>query len=333
MLERSPTKPTRWELYKLLSEPLRLRLLALCAEDELAISELAELLSESQPNVSRHATTLRHAGLLSTRKQGTWTLLRLEPDATQDLVVADALSAGRELCRKEGLLRRVSQVLRARDSGTREFFARNRERGGEETPTGEWAAYIAALSLLLPSRKVAVDAGAGDGAALDVLAPAFEHVYAVDRSEAQLSAARERVRTRGHHNVTLVCAELEPSALAKSIPRGADLVLAARVLHHAPRPAETVRTLAGLLSPGGTLLILEYARHDDLSLRSEQADLWLGFERAELESFFAHTGLTSAGSVVIPAPYRGNGPDQHLEWLVTAARRSLNDSQMARSSV
>ena len=54
----------RWELYRVLSEPARLRLLALAAEEELSIGELAELLQESQPNVSRHAGALRQAGLL-----------------------------------------------------------------------------------------------------------------------------------------------------------------------------------------------------------------------------------------------------------------------------
>src|SRR5260221_491234 len=61
----------RWELYRVLSEPVRLRLLALAQQEELAIGELAELLGESQPNISRHAAPLKQAGLLAVRKQGT----------------------------------------------------------------------------------------------------------------------------------------------------------------------------------------------------------------------------------------------------------------------
>src|SRR3954465_3583476 len=84
----------RWQLYRLLSDPFRLRLLALAAEEELALGELADLLGESQPNLSRHAAPLRQAGLLSERRQGTRTLVRLNAAAKSDPVVCDALFAG-----------------------------------------------------------------------------------------------------------------------------------------------------------------------------------------------------------------------------------------------
>ena len=87
----------RWELYRLLSDPTRLRLLALASTEELAVSELAELVRQGQPKVSRHATALREAALLSARKQGTWVLLRLTPNAADDPVVADALATDPEI--------------------------------------------------------------------------------------------------------------------------------------------------------------------------------------------------------------------------------------------
>ncbi|MDB4947293.1 MAG: Transcriptional regulator, ArsR family / Methyltransferase fusion, partial [Labilithrix sp.] len=89
---------TRWELYRVLAEPVRLRLLALAAEDELAIGELAGLLGESQPNVSRHLTPLKQAGLVLVRREGTRALVRIAEAAAADPVVADALASGRALC-------------------------------------------------------------------------------------------------------------------------------------------------------------------------------------------------------------------------------------------
>src|SRR5215472_7683155 len=124
MLDATPTPSHRWELYRLLSEPIRLRLLALAAEEELSIGELAELLQESQPNVSRHAAALRHAGLLHDRREGTRTLLRLAVDAAADPVVRDALASGRVLCDRDGSLARIGDVLRSREAAAREFFAR-----------------------------------------------------------------------------------------------------------------------------------------------------------------------------------------------------------------
>src|ERR1700690_4122724 len=86
--------PERWDLYRTLAEPLRLRLLALVAEEELAVGELAELLKESQPNVSRAWTPLRDAGLVVARREGTRVFLSVREEAASDVVVADALKSG-----------------------------------------------------------------------------------------------------------------------------------------------------------------------------------------------------------------------------------------------
>lgn len=311
-------------MYRLLSEPIRLRLLALAAEDELAVSELAELLDESQPNVSRHAATLRQAGLLTDRKQGTWTLLKLESDSTRDAVVSDALATGRSLCERDGSLSRVAIVVRARDRGTREFFARARAHNSVAASalSTEWGAYVCALSALLARSELAIDAGTGDGAALDALAPAFDRVIAIDRSEAQLNACRERLAQRGHSNVELVCAEIDAALHDRiGVHAGADLVLAARVLHHAPKPAEAIRALASLVRAGGALVILDYARHDDEALRTQQADLWLGFDERELRAHTESAGLLFKGAREVPSQYRGQGPDRAVRWVVSVAVR------------
>ncbi|HWL84546.1 MAG TPA: metalloregulator ArsR/SmtB family transcription factor, partial [Polyangiaceae bacterium] len=163
----SSPKANRWDLYRVLSEPIRLRLLALAAEEELAIGELAELLGESQPNVSRHVAPLKQAGLVVVRKQGTRALVRLSEGAADDAVVADALESGRALCESdtaESLTTRVQEVLRARDAVAREYFAAPRASDGASLRSPpELGAYLACLAMLLPRRTLAVDAGTGEG--------------------------------------------------------------------------------------------------------------------------------------------------------------------------
>jgi DNA-binding transcriptional ArsR family regulator len=313
---------SRWELYRVLSEPARLRLLALAADEELSIGELAELLDESQPNVSRHATALRQAGLLRDRREGTRTLVRLPPDAAADAVVADALASGRSLCEHDGSLARVAEVLRARESAAREFFARPGKSRADAVPA-EIGAYLAAIAPLLPRRSLAVDAGTGEGRLLDVLAPVYERVVAVDRSEAQLARARDRIATRGYANVTLVQAELDAKELRRATGPGADAVFAVRLLHHAPQPARFIEQLAGLCARGGSLVVVDYARHDDESMR-EQADAWLGFEPAALRRFARAAGLEDPHVTKIPAPLCGDGPDNHLPWQVLVAKKTSN---------
>ncbi|MEO6421065.1 MAG: metalloregulator ArsR/SmtB family transcription factor [Polyangiaceae bacterium] len=327
----APVSPSRWDLYRVLSEPARLRLLALCAEEELAVLELAELLGESQPNVSRHAAPLKQAGLLSVRRQGTRTLLRLREDAASDAVIADALASGRALCEADGSIARVSDVLRARDAVAREYFAQPRkgEKNELARPPAEIGAYLAALAPLLPHRDLAIDAGTGDGGLLDVLAPTFKRVVGIDRSLAQLERAKERVALRGYANVTLVEGELAGPEVARAVGRGADVVFAARLLHHAPKPAAVVSELAKLTAPGGALVILDYAHHDDESMR-DQADLWLGFAPAELKKFARAAGLEGAEVSPLPSALIGRGPDAHLPWQVLIARKNSSSAPAAR---
>lgn len=61
-------------------EPSRLRLLALCAERPLSVSDLAESLKQSEPRVSRHLKVLCEAGLLERLPQGQWVHYRLSTD-------------------------------------------------------------------------------------------------------------------------------------------------------------------------------------------------------------------------------------------------------------
>ncbi|HSN97997.1 MAG TPA: methyltransferase [Candidatus Nanopelagicales bacterium] len=325
----------RCELYRLLSEPTRLKLLGLAAAEELAIGEMAELLREGQPKVSRHASALREAGLLWARRQGTWTLVRLAPGAREDPLIEDAVQAGTRACEADGTLARIPVVLAARDDATREFFA----RGGRPLrlgPPEELGAYLSALAPLLPHRRLAIDAGTGDGALLEVLAPVFDRVIALDRSEAQLALAAERLRRRGLTNVDLVCDEVGGAQVKKAMARalgktragGADVVFASRVLHHAAQPGQALSALTLLARPprggerGGAVCVLDYEAHDDQLLREQEADVWLGFEPAELRRLAEAAGLEQIEIRRLPAAWQGEGPDRHLAWQLLVGFRS-----------
>lgn len=319
MAAASPTPSARWELYRLLAEPVRLRLLALAGEEELAVGELAELLSESQPNVSRHLAPLRQAGLLSERKQGTRVLVRLADLAERDPVVADALAAGTNLCNTDGSLGRVAEVVRARDAQSRAFFAKPEVAKGSLEIPAELPAYLGALAALLPHRHLAVDAGTGDGGLLEVLAPIFERVVAFDREPAQLARAASRLERHGHRNVDLVEGDASSETVKKAVKKGADVVFAARFLHHAPKPNQAMRALADLCAEGGALVVIDYARHEDEAMR-EQADLWLGFDAAELKRYARGAELEDVVIRSLPSPL-AKGPDSHLPWQVLVARK------------
>jgi len=324
MESSAPVAAARWELYRLLAEPVRLRLLALAADEELAIGELADLLREGQPNVSRHVAPLRKAGLLSVRKHGTRVLVRLSEAAESDPVVADGVAVGRTLCSADGSLARVAEVVAQRDESARAFFASASEAGDPSQLPLELPAYLTALAPLLRDRGLAVDAGCGSGAVLDVLAPVFKEVVAVDREQVQLALASERLKRRGYANVTLLCDEFDGEAVRTLVHErgGADVVFASRVLHHTPKPAAAIAALGELLKPDGALVVVDYATHEDEQLREQQADLWLGFSREELAAFARRAGLVDVSVQPIARGRCGTAADSVVTWQCMVARRA-----------
>ena len=136
-------------------------------------------------------------------------------------------------------------------------------------PVAEWSAYLTAIRTLLPRRALAVDLGTGDGALVELLAPLFDRVIAVDRSEEQLRAAERRLSSHGYDHVELVQASYDDAAIVARVRElgGADAVFAVRLLHHAPRPQQLVSLLGLLVRPGGQVIVIDYCSHDDELMR------------------------------------------------------------------
>ena len=287
----------RADLFRILGDEDRLRLLALCAVEELTVGELATLLGESQPQITKKTQPLRDAGLLHARRDGTRTLLRAEP--SNDAVVDAAVTEGNALCVRDGSLARVAQVVAQREERARQYFdalppADVAALAG--APGSELFAFLPMFAPLLPGRALAVDLGTGDGTFLPLLSPLFERVVAVDRSPARLARCAARIAALGLANVRLREGGFDDDALGTELGAeigqrgGADVVLMARLLHHAARPDDAVARAGRLLRRGGFLIIVDYLPHDDEAMR-EQGDVWLGFEPARLRACLDGAGL------------------------------------------
>jgi ArsR family transcriptional regulator len=286
----------RADLFRLLGDEDRLRLLALCCEEELTVGELATLLGESQPQITKKTQPLREVGLLAARRDGTRTLLRA--DVAADPVIDAALAEGRTLCSKDGSLAKVASVVAQREELSRRLF---------EVPAGEPAAAPAAdatllawaplLVPLLPGHALAVDIGTGEGALLPLLSPLYERVIAVDRSAARLARCGARIASWGLPNVRLREGSADDPALVEEVTSrgGADLVVMARVLVHASRPQDAISAATRLVRAGGHLAIVDYLPHEDEALR-EQGHVWLGFEPPKLRGWLEAAKLEPLAS-------------------------------------
>lgn len=306
----------RADLFRLLGDEDRLRLLALCAEEELTVGELATLLGESQPQITKKSQPLREVGLLATRRDGTRTLLKSEvlmrgtsrsgePGlADRDPVLEAALEEGRTLCRKDGSLARVPRVVAQREELSRRLFESPAHEELATPPDSALLPWLPLLAPLLPGNALAIDLGTGEGTLLPLLSPLYERVIAVDRSPARLARCSARIASWGLPNVRLREGSVDDPALAQDVYQlsaslrdgvrsgeGADLVVMARMLVHASRPQDLVAAATRLVRPGGHLAIIDYLPHDDESLR-EQGHVWLGFEPIKLRTWLEGAKLT-----------------------------------------
>jgi SAM-dependent methyltransferase len=318
----------RADLFRLLGDEARLQVLALCAEEPLTVSELAELLHDSQPQLTRKTQPLRQAGLLAARKDGTRTYLSTVVGA--DPVIAAALDEGRRLCRKDKSLARLPRVLLDREERSRHFFDQA-PATSTSTPGQGALAFLPMIRPLLGARAdgLCVDVGAGDGALLPVLSPLFARVFAVDRSPARLAACARVVADHALANVRLLEGDAAAPAVYESVflQGGASVVVVARTLHHVARPADLLAACARLLKDDGVLLVVDYLPHDDERLR-EQGDVWLGFSPAVLGRHVEDAGLVVVASG--PMPSAPGHADSHLDWQWTAITSKPLPEPLAR---
>ena len=283
------------DLFRLLGDEDRLRLLALCAEEELTVGELAALLGAPQPQVTKKSQPLREAGLLASRRDGTRTLLQtdLPADGAPAAVLEAALDEGRRLCARDGSLARVPRIVAAREELSRRLFEQPGDAPVAAAPADEaLVAWLPMVAPLLPGHALAVDLGTGEGTLLPLLSPLYDRVIAVDRSAPRLARCAAAVARWDLPNVRLREGSAEDPDLAEEVGQrgGADLVAMARVLHHASRPADAIVAAARLVREGGHLAIVDFLPHDDERLR-EQGHVWLGFAPDQLRSWLAGAGL------------------------------------------
>jgi ubiquinone/menaquinone biosynthesis C-methylase UbiE len=144
-----------------------------------------------------------------------------------------------------------------------------------------------AKAYLRPEMVVA-DVGAGTGFLAAALAPLVRRVYVVDGSPAMLAVAKANLKDFDN----LVYQEAESRALP--LPDDSlDAVFANMYLHHCPDPLAALQEMARILRPGGRLVLTDMDAHTYTWLKDEMADLWLGFERAQVGAWLKQAGLVN----------------------------------------
>ena len=279
--------------FQALADPTRLRIMSLLRIMELSVGELAQVLGQSQPRVSRHLKILSDAGVLERRKEGSWVFLTL----TDEERVAPMFAL------IDGWADAATQALFTSDAARTESIRADRAEAANRYFAGHADVWDQIRSLHVAESEVEraidralgrrplgrlLDIGTGTGRMIELFAPRATHAIGIDRSSEMLRLARVKLEAAGI-NSSLRQGDMYALPLADHT---ADSVIIHQVLHYAHSPAAAIGEAARVLAPGGTLLVVDFAAHEREELRTTDAHIRLGFEDQAMAGWFAAAGLS-----------------------------------------
>jgi ubiquinone/menaquinone biosynthesis C-methylase UbiE len=278
--------------FQALADPTRLRVLSLLRQMELSVGELAQVLGQSQPRVSRHLKILADAGVLERRKEGSWVFLTLsggnELDALFDLVDRWTDETTRSLFAADA--QRTQQVRAERAEAANRYFAAQAAVWDQIRSLHVAESEVeGAIDRALGKRPLGrlVDIGTGTGRMIELFGPRAAEAIGIDRSSEMLRLARVKLEAAGIAS-SLRQGDMYALPLADG---AADRIIIHQVLHYAHSPAAAIAEAARVLAPGGSLLIVDFAAHGREELRHRDAHIRLGFEDEVMAGWFAAAGL------------------------------------------
>ena len=292
-----------------LADPTRLRIMRLLAAMELAVGELAQVLGQSQPRVSRHVRILCDAGLAERRKEGSWVFLRsaigenrappLGAAAARLLALAeegDAQFAAR--CGEDR--RHLAAIRAAREVSAAAYFARHAAEWDEirGLHSADGPVEVALQNALgTASLGALLDVGTGTGRIAELLAPRADTVTGLDNSPEMLRLARARLQGLPAESLNLVQGDFAALPFAAA---GFDTVVFHQVLHYAQAPELVLAEAARVTRIGGTIAVVDFAAHDREELRSQHAHARLGFSDEQMLALLAGAGFAAEPPLALP---------------------------------
>ena len=260
------------------AEGTRLRILALLAEAELTVSDLTEILRQSQPRISRHLKLLAEAGLIERHREGAWAFFHLAHRGDSAVIarmLVERLDVNDPTIARDR--ERLAAVRDARADAAQSYF---REHAAEWDRLRKLHAADEAVEQAIqkalgdkPFRSL-LDLGTGTGRMLELFGSSIDRGLGIDMSLDMLLLARARLERAGLRH----CSVRQGDIYDLSVPRDSfDVVIIHQVLHYLDDGARAIKEASRALVPGGRLLVIDFAPHDLEFLREDHAHRRLGF--------------------------------------------------------
>jgi ubiquinone/menaquinone biosynthesis C-methylase UbiE/DNA-binding transcriptional ArsR family regulator len=281
---------TTLKFLKALSDPTRLRIVALLEKDELSVNELQEITRMGQSRISTHLGLLLETGLVQSRREGKRAFYKLSssPDMGMREFSSLAIRGAAELPENSSDQINLRRIIARRNEQAQVYFSQVAGRFDRVYGPGRsWQAFGHLLLRVMPPLVVA-DLGAGEGLLSELLARRCKKVIAVDNSEKIVAFGAAKARKNNLKNLEFRQGDLQhPPIEANSV----DLVILSQALHHAEEPAKAIGASHRILKSGGQIMILELARHNFEKAQELYGDRWPGFAESSLHSWLEAAGF------------------------------------------
>jgi ArsR family transcriptional regulator len=281
-----------------LSDPTRLRIVALLERNELSVHELQEITRMGQSRISTHLGLLQESALLESRREGKRTFYRIvaHADPTASEFIQLAVRGARELPEQAADQANLKRILVRRTQQAQLYFNQVAGRFDRSYGPGRsWQAFGQLLLRLLPPLIVA-DLGAGEGLLSELVARRAKKVIAVDNSPKMVEFGAAKARKNKIKNLEFRLGELENPPIE---PESVDLALLSQALHHAARPEEGIASAYRILRPQGQVMILDLLQHNFEQARELYGDRWLGFTEGDLQGWLETAGFKKIEVTVV----------------------------------
>jgi SAM-dependent methyltransferase len=302
-----------WDILKTLSDPTRLRLLALLNREELSVAELQEILGMGQSRISSQLALLRQVNLVSDRREGkkAFYSIRANLPAKTLALVKSAIESVADLPLIAEDRENLDRILQKRRRTQEQYFNLIAGRLGKNyCPGRSWEALGHLALRLTPAIDIA-DLGAGEGLVSQLLARRARQVWCIDNSPRMVEVGTELAKKNGLGNLAYKLGDIEHVPLPD---KSVDLAILSQALHHAQHPQAAVNEAYRILRAGGQLLVLDLNEHTFEKARELYADVWLGFKESALHGFLKKAGF---GKVEVNAVARESA-EPHFETLLAS---------------
>jgi ubiquinone/menaquinone biosynthesis C-methylase UbiE len=306
---------------KAAGEETRLRVLALLSEAELTVSDLTDILRQSQPRISRHLKLLAEAGLVERFREGTWAFFRLAEhgegaDVARTLI--DRLNPGDQMIARDRA--RLASVRQARATAAQAYFrahAAEWDRIRKLHVTDDAVEEAIRTALADKPFRSLLDLGTGTGRMLELFGPEIERGLGLDLSLDMLLLARDRLERAGLKNCSVRQGDIYDLPLAND---SFDVVILHQVLHFLDDGARAIHEAARVLRPGGRLLVIDFAPHEQEFLREQFAHRRLGFSPETVTQWITASGLE-------PVLHKSLTPEQGSEGKIAVSLWLARDTR------